>query len=50
MIYLLNLGKLTKKEMLNILEGILLFTINEKRIADLTFVVAAYIKDKDFFF
>lgn len=46
MIYLLNLGKLTKKEMLNILEGILLFTINEKRIADLTFVVAAYIKPK----
>lgn len=50
MTYLFDLGKLTKKEILDILKGILLFTINEKRIADLTFAVAAYIKDKDFFF
>lgn len=50
MIYLFDIGKLTKKEVLELLEGILLFTINERRIADLTFAVAAYIKDKDFFF
>lgn len=49
-IYLLDLGQLTKKEMLDILEGILLFTINEKRIIELTFEISSYIKDKDFFY
>ena len=49
-IYLFELGKMTKKELLDILEGILLFTFNEKRIVDLVFGISAYIKDKDFFF
>lgn len=50
LIYLFELGKMTKKELLDILEGILLFTFNEKRIVDLVFGISAYIKDKDFFF
>ena len=49
-INLFDIGQLTKKEMLDILEGILLFTINEKRIIKLTFGISSYIKDKDFFY
>lgn len=50
MIDLFDLGNLTKKELLDILEGILLFTFNEERIVNLVFSISAFIKDKDFFF
>ena len=47
---LLGLKEYTREELLRLLEGILLFTINEKVIAALTFYVAIYYKDKDSFF
>lgn len=47
---LMDLNEFTKEELLNLLEGILLFTIEEKKISALTFYVAAYYKDKDSFF
>lgn len=50
MVYLFDVGKKTKKELMDILEGILLFTFNEKQMVDLTFEISACIKDKDFFF
>lgn len=46
----LGLKEYTKDELLSFLEGILLFTIDENVISALTFHVAAYYKDKDFFF
>ena len=49
-VYLFDTKNLMKHELLSLLEGILLFTINEKKLADLVFCMAAYIKDKDFFF
>lgn len=47
---LLDLKEYTKEELLNFLEGILLFTIDEKIISALTFYIAGYYKDKDLFF
>ena len=42
--------KLNRIELINILEDILLFTFDGKRIVDLVFSIAEYVKDKDFFF
>jgi hypothetical protein len=39
----------SKEDALLLLEGIFLFIIEEKKIANLVFVIAAYIKDNDFF-
>lgn len=50
MVFLFDTRELKKQELLSLLDGILLFTINEKKLADLVFCVAAYIKDKDLFF
>ncbi|MCM1283507.1 MAG: hypothetical protein NC180_06465 [Muribaculaceae bacterium] len=50
MVYLFGVEEKNKEELMNILEGILLFTFNEKRMVDLVFEVSASIKDKDFFF
>ena len=47
---LLSLKVYTKDELLSFLEGILLFTIDEKSIVALTFYIAAYYKDKVAFF
>lgn len=47
---LLSLKVYTKEELLSFLEGILLFTTDEKVIASLTFYIAAYYKDKVSFF
>lgn len=39
----------SKEELLSFLEGICLFTIEDKKIAELTFIVASHIKDNEFF-
>lgn len=40
----------SRDELLSFLEGICLFTIEDKKIAKLTYIIASYVKDKEFFF
>ncbi|MBP3603213.1 MAG: hypothetical protein J6J79_03580 [Lachnospiraceae bacterium] len=40
----------SREELLSFLEGVCLFTIEDKKIAKLTYIIASHIKDKDFFY
>ena len=39
----------SKKDLLCLLEGIYLFTIDEKKIANLVFLISSYMKDREYF-
>lgn len=48
--FILGEKELCHEKLLSLLEGVYLFTINEKKIVDLTFVIASYFKEKELFF